>query len=230
MQCVISSGLFSSVPFYKSTGHLRLWQVNFAVLLESTLTIVAKLMAKGHAHKKLKTLRKVQRTRYKLRSDAAHVHTAAFLACPELVLYHFLNACTLASLIALSHTSVFFRTLVKTLHRIRLLAVIEHFVGRENVHRFFEVLEVTDSAVGGSTLLRVLTPPTNPSGYDWMPSNLNIYVPLGSIPPWNDFFSEIKLSLSSSQPGVAFPYKTVTNSHTLYHSRVSVSCSVCLSM
>ncbi|KAF7372588.1 hypothetical protein MVEN_00121600 [Mycena venus] len=143
------------------------------------------------------------------------------LACSELVLYHFLNACTLASLIALSHTSFFFRTMVKTLHRIRLCAVVEQFVGRENVHRFFEVLEVTDSAVGGSTLLRVLTPPTSPSGYDWMPSNLNIYVPLGNISPWNAFFAEIKLDISSRQPGIAFPYKSVTNSHTQYYSRVS---------
>lgn len=186
-------------------------------------------MAKGHTHKKIKTSRKIKRARldhhYKLRSDAAHVHTTAFLGCSEIVLYHFLEACTLATLITLSHTSVFFRTMVKTLYRIRLLAVIEPFVGHQHVEAFFNVLEASDSAIGGSTLPRVLAPPVDEED-DWMPSNLNIYVPYGGLKAWKTFFARICLEPSSSQPGIARPYKMVTNEHLVYESCLLVSLSI----
>ncbi|KAJ7939753.1 hypothetical protein B0H13DRAFT_2300461 [Mycena leptocephala] len=138
--------------------------------------------AKGQVHKKLKTQRKTRQARqdrqYDLRSAARHVHTSAFLACEELVLYHLLEACTLASLIALSHTSVFFRMLVKTLFRIRLIAAVDPFVGHDNTAKFFEVLQSTGSAIAGSTIARILAPPIDDID-DWMPNNLNIYPPLG---------------------------------------------------
>ncbi|KAJ7743429.1 hypothetical protein B0H14DRAFT_3514904 [Mycena olivaceomarginata] len=109
--------------------------------------------------------------------------------------------------------------MVKSLYRIRLLAVIEPFIGSENVRRFFDVLESTDSAIGGSTLPRVLAPPTSP-GEAWMPSNLNIYVSFGRGQLWKDFFTDIHLLESASQPGVASRYNLVTNSHVQYQSRL----------
>ncbi|KAJ7936512.1 hypothetical protein B0H13DRAFT_1853251 [Mycena leptocephala] len=78
-------------------------------------------------------------------------------------------------------------------------------------------LEKTDSAIGGSTLARVLTPPVN-SENDWMPSNLNIYIPLGGVTIWEAFLAEIRLGVSSSQPGIHQRYKAITNSHLHYGS------------
>ncbi|KAJ7912950.1 hypothetical protein B0H13DRAFT_2326869 [Mycena leptocephala] len=179
-------------------------------------------MAKGQIHKKLKTQRKTRQAcqdrQYDLRSAARHVHTSAFLACEELVLYHLLEACTLASLIALSHTSVFFRTLVKTLFRIRLIAAVDPFVGHENTAKFFEVLKSTESAIAGSTIARILAPPIDDIE-DWMPNNLNIYPPLGCTVPWEQFFKRIQLPIRSFQPGVTRPYGAVTRSHVEYESR-----------
>ncbi|KAJ7896909.1 hypothetical protein B0H13DRAFT_2338109 [Mycena leptocephala] len=122
-------------------------------------------MANGQAHKKLKIRRRAKQARldrqYELRSAASHVHTSAFLACHELVLYHLLEACTLSSVITLSHTSVLFRTLVKALFRIRLISAVEFFVGQENVAEFFAVLESTESAIAVSTLPLILVPPAD---------------------------------------------------------------------
>ncbi|KAJ7809625.1 hypothetical protein B0H14DRAFT_3481269 [Mycena olivaceomarginata] len=127
------------------------------------------MAANGHSHKKIKTRRKAQ------------------------------QACTLSSLIALSHTSAFFRTMVKTLYRIRLIAVVEPFIGHENIKTFFDVLEASNSAIGGSAIPRMLTPPLR-EDEDWMPSNLNIYIPLGGMRAWEVFFAAIRLELSSQQP------------------------------
>ncbi|KAJ6483748.1 hypothetical protein C8R47DRAFT_1217441 [Mycena vitilis] len=187
-------------------------------------------MANGKVHKKLKTRRKIKQNRldrqYELRSAASHVQTAAFLACHELVLYHMLEACTLASLITLSHTSSLFRTLVKTLFRIRLFAAVEIFVGRDNVANFFCVLEETDSAIGGSTLPFVLLPHAGDSDDDddddekWMPNNLNLYSPLGRTGPWDTFFHDIGLPSCAKQPGVSRQHMYLTNSHIEYESKV----------
>ncbi|KAJ6553727.1 hypothetical protein DFH09DRAFT_1085488 [Mycena vulgaris] len=160
-------------------------------------------MANGHSHKKIKTQRKAKRARlerqYELRAAASHIQTRAFLACNELLLYHFLE----------------------TLHRIRLLKVVERFIGHENVKAFFLVLEQTDSAIGGSTLPRVLAPPVDDID-DWLPSNLNLFVPLGRTAAWDDFFRGILLlpCADQIQPGIARPYRTVTNSHVEYESRI----------
>ncbi|KAJ7829689.1 hypothetical protein B0H14DRAFT_2593919 [Mycena olivaceomarginata] len=146
------------------------------------------MAANGHSHKKIKTRRKAQ------------------------------QACTLSSLIALSHTSAFFRTMVKTLYRIRLIAVVEPFIGHENIKTFFDVLEASNSAIGGSAIPRMLTPPLR-EDEDWMPSNLNIYIPLGGMRV-GGFFAAIRLELSSQQPGIARLHKFVTNGFVQYESRL----------
>ncbi|KAJ7435647.1 hypothetical protein B0H11DRAFT_2256979 [Mycena galericulata] len=139
-------------------------------------------MGKGHSTKKRQSQRKVKRSKvdkqYDLRAAASYIQTSAFFACRELFLYHLLEACTLSSLISLSHTSTLFRTLVKTLLRIRLTSLVESFVGHENVIGFFQVLESTDSALTGSCIPRVLAPPIDDVD-EWFPNNLNIYPPLG---------------------------------------------------
>ncbi|KAJ7086524.1 hypothetical protein C8R44DRAFT_650797 [Mycena epipterygia] len=188
-------------------------------------------MAKGQAHKKIKTVRKNKQSRldrqYELRSAAAHVQTTNFLACQEVILYHFLQACTLASLISLSHTSLYFRTLVKTLHRIRLLGVVEFFIGHAHVEDFFTVLENTDSAIGGSSMALVLAPPIHDTE-DWLPNDLNIYCPLGLSSAWSEFFNRVRLPPAPTQPGVSRLYRTVTTSHVIYNSQMHNTGSVLL--
>ncbi|KAJ7488610.1 hypothetical protein B0H11DRAFT_2406692 [Mycena galericulata] len=180
-------------------------------------------MAKGHTSKKLKTQRKNRRSRldrqYNLRSAAAHIQTAAFLSFHELILYHLLEACTLSTVIALSHTSQLFRSLVKTLYRIRLVRLISLFVGHENVTEFFHILEVTDSAIGGSSLPLILAPPIDDID-DWIPNNLNIFVPVDQPDVWEEFLARIHLHPNHSQPRIARPYRTVTKSHVEYASRL----------
>ncbi|KAJ6555741.1 hypothetical protein B0H10DRAFT_1208427 [Mycena sp. CBHHK59/15] len=175
-----------------------------STLFTHSLSQSSATMAKGQVHKTIKTVRKNKQSRldrqYELRSAAAHVQTTNFLACQELILYHFLQACTLASLISLSHTSVYFRTLVKTLHRIRLLGVVEFFVGHAHVKDFFTVLENTDSAIGGSSMALVLAPPIHDTE-DWVPNDLNIYCPLGLSSAWSEFFNRVRLPPAPTQPG-----------------------------
>ncbi|KAJ7885303.1 hypothetical protein B0H14DRAFT_2563944 [Mycena olivaceomarginata] len=109
--------------------------------------------------------------------------------------------------------------MVKTLYRIRLIAVVEPFIGHENIKTFFDVLEASNSAIGGSAIPRMLTPPLR-EDEDWMPSNLNIYIPLGGMRAWEVFFAAIRLELSSQQPGIARPHKFVTNGFVQYESRL----------
>ncbi|KAJ6612464.1 hypothetical protein B0H10DRAFT_2436949 [Mycena sp. CBHHK59/15] len=168
-------------------------------------------MAKGHNHKKMKAQRKAKRKRmdrqYNLRSTASHIDTSKFLACNELILYHMMDVCTLSTLIALSHTSQLFRELVKTLYRIRLVAMIRLFVGHDNIKTFFDVLEATESAIAGSTLAYVLAPPID-DVEEWVPSNLNIYTPLGQVGPWEEFFARLQFPTCTHQPGISRAYKT----------------------
>ncbi|KAJ7920132.1 hypothetical protein B0H13DRAFT_1867908 [Mycena leptocephala] len=84
-------------------------------------------------------------------------------------------------MIALSHTSHLFRTLVKALFRIRLIHLVELFVGAENTEEFFRVLQLTGSAIGGSTLPLALVPPVDDEIDDWTPNNLNIYFGLYNL-------------------------------------------------
>ncbi|KAJ6582438.1 hypothetical protein B0H10DRAFT_1962485 [Mycena sp. CBHHK59/15] len=178
-------------------------------------------MAKGHNHKKMKAQRKAKRERmdrqYNLRSTASHINTSKFLACNELILYHMMDVCTLSTLIALSHTSQLFRELVKTLYRIRLVAMIRLFVGHDNIKTFFDVLEATESAIAGSTLAYILAPPID-DVEEWVPSNLNIYTPLGQVGPWEEFFARLQFPTCTHQPGISRAYKTVTTSHLEYES------------
>jgi hypothetical protein len=136
----------------------------------------------------------------------SHVHTSAFLACEDPVSYHLLEACTLASLIVLSHTAVFFRTLVNTLFCIRRIATVDPFVGHNNIA---EVLKSTQSGIAGSIIAHILAPPID-NIEDWMLNNLNIYPPLGQwypsrilsslltlygmgcTAPWEQFFEHIQ--------------------------------------
>lgn len=182
-------------------------------------------MAKGHTQKKIKRQKKIKQTRsdrqYELRSTALHVQTTLFLLCPELIVYHLLEACTLATLIVLAHTNKLFRTHVKALYRIRLIGVVSEFVGYENVAAFFSVLEETDSAIGGSTLSYVLAPPIDDID-DWLPSNLNIFTPVDRSAEWDSFFEHLGLIKRAVQSGILRPYEPVTKSHVEYQSRVVV--------
>ncbi|KAJ7920437.1 hypothetical protein B0H13DRAFT_2319493 [Mycena leptocephala] len=133
------------------------------------------------ATKKLKTQRKNKRARmdrqYDLRSIAAHVQTAAFLACHELILYHLLEACTLATVIALSHTSTFFAPSLK------------HFSVFASSDWSISLLGLrTRETIGGSSLPLKLAPPTDDDD-DWTPNNLNIYMPVGNGAEWEHLFT-----------------------------------------
>ncbi|KAJ6607075.1 hypothetical protein B0H10DRAFT_2228290 [Mycena sp. CBHHK59/15] len=176
---------------------------------------------KATTTKKMKAQRKAKRERmdrqYNLRSTASHINTSKFLACNELILYHMMDVCTLSTLIALSHTSQLFRELVKTLYRIRLVAMIRLFVGHDNIKTFFDVLEATESAIAGSTLAYVLAPPID-DVEEWVPSNLNIYTPLGQVGPWEEFFARLQFPTCTHQRGISRAYKTVTTSHLEYES------------
>ncbi|KAJ7752440.1 hypothetical protein DFH07DRAFT_1031660 [Mycena maculata] len=93
------------------------------------------------------------------------------------------------------------------------------FVGHENVTEFFHILEVTDSAIGGSSLPLILAPPIDDID-DWIPNNLNIFVPVDQPDVWGESFARIHLHPNHSQPRIARPYRTVTKSHVKYASRL----------
>ncbi|KAK6967140.1 hypothetical protein R3P38DRAFT_2589382 [Favolaschia claudopus] len=139
----------------------------------------------------------------------------AFFSLSEVVLYHFLEACSLSTLIALSHTSAYFRTLVKSLFRIRLTQIMEHFITHTNLASFFTLLHETDSAIGGSTVARVLT------GGNWMPSNLNLYVRNGGVPKWEEYLNTVLYFRCEKQPEVDRGCLYATSSHTAFESAIT---------
>ncbi|KAK6967155.1 hypothetical protein R3P38DRAFT_3244624 [Favolaschia claudopus] len=87
-----------------------------------------------------------------------------------------------------------------------------HFLGHENTAAFFAVLHRTDSAVGGSTVARVLT------GGDWMPSNLNLYAPAGCLAAWEEFLKPILYGRCEKQPDIDSLCAYATSSHTVFES------------
>ncbi|KAK7041001.1 hypothetical protein R3P38DRAFT_3452984 [Favolaschia claudopus] len=142
----------------------------------------------------------------------------SFFALSELVMYHLLDACTISTVMALSHTSSYFRSLVKALFRVRITSVLEHFLGHLNVGNFFSLLEETDAAIGGSAVARVLVPPVIGA---WMPENLNLYVPKGRVQDWEGFMDLVEYAAIVKQPGVDKRYAYATASHTVYESKTT---------
>ncbi|KAK0469463.1 uncharacterized protein EV420DRAFT_1472690 [Desarmillaria tabescens] len=74
-------------------------------------------------------------------------------------------------------------SIVKGILQTRMKKQIDKFIPHSDLLAFFVLLDKTDSAVGGSVALAVLTPKCN-----WEPRDLNIVVPQHAADRWTDFF------------------------------------------
>jgi hypothetical protein len=111
------------------------------------------------------------------------------------------------------------RNIVKCFVAGNLRVLVEHFVSNEHVDAFYDVLETSLSAMAGSVVTSVLTPPYRQS---WIPQNLNIVLPRGHMFMWRDFLESIGLARVKAQGGVDRKFHHTTYDHIIYTSKSEV--------
>lgn len=76
-----------------------------------------------------------------------------------------------------------FCSLVQGVLQRRMKNIVGQFIGTPNLLEFFGILDKTDSAIGGSVALWVIT-----LQCDWQPQDINIMVPRNARERWLAFF------------------------------------------
>jgi hypothetical protein len=149
-----------------------------------------------------------------------------FFEMPEMLIMELFYYCTLSSLFKLSKTCGYARGLVKAFFACNLRLLVSAFITDAYVDIFFELLETSLGAMGGSTVSSVLSFPYR---HDWLPSNLNILVPHGHIGVWRDFLEGIGLHEHAPLVQVDRKFARTTASHLVFGSfspvRLYVVCS-----
>ncbi len=77
-----------------------------------------------------------------------------------------------------------FRSLIQGIFQRRTKSRVAKFIHDDDLSSFFAVLDKTDSVIGGSIALSVITPHCT-----WEPRDLNVMVPQGSRERWLNFFN-----------------------------------------
>ncbi len=90
----------------------------------------------------------------------------------EELLLKILNHCDIISLVQWCHIYRTFRWIGQGIIHSRTKHVLELFLPEELLPEFFAILDKTDSLVGGSCALAVMTPTIS-----WAPKDLNILIP-----------------------------------------------------
>ncbi|PBK65636.1 hypothetical protein ARMSODRAFT_1022085 [Armillaria solidipes] len=101
----------------------------------------------------------------------------------ELVL-EILEHCDIASLVAASHGNQQFRRLARSVLSTCLVHALKPSIPDFLLLQFFTLLDHTESAIVGSTILKTVTPHCT-----WETGNLNIVAPLYAFSLWEDFFT-----------------------------------------
>ncbi|KAJ7933877.1 hypothetical protein B0H13DRAFT_2306293 [Mycena leptocephala] len=176
----------------------------------------------GPASKKRKAARNACNNKKGKRICADSVQGSAvakeFFFMPEMFLMELLPRCDLITIFTLAKASEYARHLVKLFFSCNLRLLVAVFVSDEHVKQFFQVLEVSGSAIAGSVTSAVLTFPYR---HAWKPLNLNIMVPRGHLFMWEEFLVFINLARVSSQPGVDRKYQHTTFNHVVYSSKTA---------
>ncbi|KAJ7844554.1 hypothetical protein B0H13DRAFT_2364147 [Mycena leptocephala] len=174
----------------------------------------------GKTQKKRKRARKAsyEREGRRLRRRLAHNTVLAneFFHIPEMLLEELLPHCDLDVMFAISKTGKYARNIVKCFVAGNLRVLVEHFVSNEHVDAFYAVLETSLSAMAGSVVTSVLTPPYRQG---WIPMNLNIILPRGHMFMWREFLEGIGLSRVKDQSGVDRKFHHTTYDHIIYNSK-----------
>ncbi|KAJ7130745.1 hypothetical protein C8R43DRAFT_1133835 [Mycena crocata] len=136
-------------------------------------------------------------------------------------LMEFLYRCELFTIFLLSRTCQYARDMVKAFFFGNLRLLVEEFLysgtkNCTNVNNFFSVLEISGSAISGSTVSYILTYPYR---HAWKPSNLNILVPRGKLPMWHEFFTSIGLTVVEDFNGVGRKHRHTTFNFIIYNSK-----------
>ncbi|KAK0435095.1 uncharacterized protein EV420DRAFT_1653470 [Desarmillaria tabescens] len=120
-----------------------------------------------------------------------------------------------------------FQYLIQGIVQRRTKAAVANFVHADDLSAFFAVLDKTDSAIGGSTALSVITPHCN-----WKPHDLNVMAPQDSSGRWLAFFrhhgyqgQEICLGELGEYEHPRYPVLQGTVAHAVYlfqHDKIKV--------
>jgi hypothetical protein len=167
--------------------------------------------------------------------DRGTVLANEFFFIPEMFLMELLLSCNVFTILTLAKTcecvapscfallsiaaGQYARHLVKRFFATNLRLLVAFFVSDEHVQKFFDVLEVSASAIAGSVTSSVLTFPYR---HRWNPSNLNIMIPRGHLFMWEEFLAFIGLARTPCQLGVDRKFQHTTFSHVVYSSKVAV--------
>ncbi|KAJ7154983.1 hypothetical protein C8R43DRAFT_1126373 [Mycena crocata] len=179
----------------------------------------------GQVQKKRKAVkqhaydREGRRVRLRLEQETRVAHQ--WFHTRELFVMEFLFHCELFTIFLLSRTSQYARDMVKAFFfgNLRLLVEPFFFSGKAdctNVRDFFNVLEMSGSAISGSTVSYILTFPYR---HSWKPSNLNILVPKGNMAMWHGFFASIGLAVVEDPAGVGRKHRHTTLTYVIYQSK-----------
>jgi hypothetical protein len=159
---------------------------------------------------------KRMRTRLCLYSIAGET----FFNIPELLIMELFYHCNLITLFTLAKTCQYARDLVKAFFATNLRLLVSLFMTDDHVDQFYDLLEASLSAVGGSTVSSVLSFPYR---HRWLPSNLNVLLPLGRMFEWRDFLERIGLhEIVSKVKGVDRKHAKTTASHVVFESFIPV--------
>ncbi|KAJ7162724.1 hypothetical protein C8R43DRAFT_947200 [Mycena crocata] len=143
-----------------------------------------------------------------------------FFFIPELIVEELLYYCDLFTLMTVSKTCEYARDLVKAFFNTNLRLLVSLFVSDVHVKEFYEILDFSRSAMGGSVVTSVLSFPYR---HTWTPYNLNILIPRGRTAPWIEFLKRIALTKlpKSLQTGVDLRFENFAHSHVIYYSKIA---------
>jgi hypothetical protein len=175
---------------------------------------------------------KRMRSRYERETAVAN----EFFFIPEMFIMELLLHCDLFSIFALAKTcklparlviislmasrpGQYARDLVKSFFATNLRLLVAFFVSDQHVKKFYEVLEISGSAIAGSVTSSVLAFPYR---HSWNPLNLNIIIPRGHMFMWEEFLTHIGLAPIAKQLGVDRKFQHTTFSHVVYSSKSAV--------
>ncbi|KAJ7891176.1 hypothetical protein B0H13DRAFT_2340664 [Mycena leptocephala] len=154
--------------------------------------------------------------RMRTRLSSYSVAGETFFHIPEMLLMELFYHCDLITLFTLAKTGQYARDLVKAFFATNLRLLVSLFMTDEHVDQFYDILEASLSAVGGSTVSSVLSFPYR---HRWLPSNLNILLPFGRMFEWRDFLERIGLhEIVSKVKGVDRKHARTTASHIVFES------------
>ncbi|KAJ6460674.1 hypothetical protein C8R47DRAFT_1226174 [Mycena vitilis] len=138
-----------------------------------------------------------------------------FFHIPEMLVMELFFHCTLVTLFSIAKTGEYGRDLVKAFFATNLRLLVAVFLTDTHIDAFFDLLESSLGAIGGSTVAGLLSAPYR---HGWTPSNLNIFLPRGILFTWRSWLESLGLRETPPRLGVGRKFQRTSRNHVVYTS------------